>query len=112
MTWSGVSRNYIDYRSFKECTRDFSSILLICPHKMEGQLRTLAADPGGIHDAAATAGSVLSGYSKETSPWLTRYPIEGLREHSTWPDPVCSSVLWTRPSSGIRREQRNHTLSL
>jgi hypothetical protein len=76
---------------------------------MEGQVRTLAADPDGIHDATATAGSVLSGDFKETSPWLTCCLIEGLRENSTWPDPACSSVLWNRPSSGIRREQRNHT---
>ncbi|KAJ6136857.1 hypothetical protein N7497_012109 [Penicillium chrysogenum] len=74
---------------------------------MEGQLRTLAADPGGTHDATATAGSVLSGDFKETSPWLACYPMDGLRENSTWPDNACSSVLWNRPSSGIRREQRN-----
>jgi hypothetical protein len=55
-----VSRNYIDYQSFKDVT-SLVCILLICPHKMEGQLRTLAVDPGGIHDATATAGSVLSG---------------------------------------------------
>ncbi|KAJ5283398.1 hypothetical protein N7505_001378 [Penicillium chrysogenum] len=74
---------------------------------MEGQLRTLAADPGGTHDATAMAGSVLSGDFKETSPWLACYPMDGLRENSTWPDNACSSVLWNRPSSGIRREQRN-----